>query len=279
MGERARPRDLYDIVNLFRRREFRQHAPLIRDILEQKFAAKGVPVPSVDGIRASPMFGELQTEWANMLAHQLQALPDFGQFWDEMERLFAWLNGAAVDDEAELAQLGAEDEIWTPPATFWTTGAGNRLEPIRFAAANRLLVQLGYDGRTRMIEPYSLRRTREGNIVLHAIRVDSGAHRSYRVDRIQSVAATTHPFTPRYIVEFANAGPISIAPAAPSAPRAPRMSSRRKTGRSGPTYVVVCPACGKRFRRVRRSSRLRPHKDPSGSWNCSGRSGYIDRIE
>lgn len=279
MGERARPRDLYDIVNLFRRPDFRQHADLIRDILGQKCAAKGIPVPSVEAISASPMFGELQTEWGNMLAHQLQALPEFDQFWNEMPRLFAWLNGAAAEDEPELAPLGADDEIWTPPATFWTTGAGNRLEPIRFAAANHLLVQLGYDGQTRLIEPYALRRTRDGNIVLHAIRADSGEHRSYRVDRIQSVTATTHPFTPRYVIEFASVGPIAVSPATVPTPRPQRTSARRTTRRPGPTYVVVCSVCGKRFRRVRRSTRLRPHKDPSGSWNCSGTTGYIDRIE
>lgn len=279
MGERARPRDLYDIVNLFRRREFREHAALVRDILAQKCAAKGIDVPSVAAISASPMFGELQTEWANMLAHQLQVLPDFDQFWAEMPRLFAWLDGAEFDEGAELAPLGGEDEAWTPPPTFWTTGSGNRLEPIRFAAANHLLVELGYDGRTRLIEPYSLRRTQDGNIVLHAIRADSGEHRSYRVDRIQSVVATTRPFTPRYVVEFASAGPIAVAPAPTPAPRAARTSPPRGTRRAGPTYIVLCSTCRKRFRRVRRNTRLRPHKDPSGSWNCSGRTGYIDRIE
>lgn len=278
MGERARPRDLYDIVNLFRRPDFRQHATLIRNILEQKCAAKGIPLPSVDAIAASPMFTELQAEWANMLAHQLQALPDFDQFWEEMPDLFAWLDGAVLEEPA-LAPLGADDEIWTPPATFWATGAGNRLEPIRFAAANHLLVELGYDGRTRLIEPYSLRRTRDGNIVLHAIRAEDGQPRSYRVDRIQSVTATRNPFTPRYAVEFASIGPIAVAPAPPPAPRAVTRNPRRTTRRTGPTYIVVCPTCTKRFRRIRRNTRLRPHKDPSGSWNCSGRNGYIDRIE
>lgn len=273
MGERARPRDLYDVVNLFRRREFRQHAALVSEVLAQKCAAKGVPIPSEQGIRDSPMFGELQTEWANMLAHQLQALPGFDQFWGEMPRLFAWLSGIPVDDETELAPLGVEDEIWTPPATFWTTGTGSRLEPIRFAAANHLLVQLGYGGQNRLIEPYSLRRTRDGNVVLHAIRADSGEHRSYRIDRIQSVTATTHPFRPRFVVEFASTGPVPIAP--PTS-RAPRALSRGRSTLSNQTYIVVCPLCGKRFRRVRRGTRLRAHKDPSGSWNCSGRSGYVE---
>ena len=101
MGERSRPRDLYDIVNLFRRPDFRQNAGIVLDVLKQKCEAKGVPVPSAEGIRASPMFedwrlGErtrrepdfarcrtcyhplfVNFNQESMLAHQLRALPDF----------------------------------------------------------------------------------------------------------------------------------------------------------------------------------------------------------
>lgn len=44
MGERSRPRDLYDIVNLFRRRDFLPHAELIRSVYADKCASKGVAV-------------------------------------------------------------------------------------------------------------------------------------------------------------------------------------------------------------------------------------------
>ena len=76
MGERSRPRDLYDIVNLFRRPDFRRHPDLVLDVLRQKSQAKAIPVPSAESIQASPMFEELKSEWENMLAHQLRALPE-----------------------------------------------------------------------------------------------------------------------------------------------------------------------------------------------------------
>ena len=95
------------------------------------------------------------------------------------------------------------------------SGLGSRLEPVRYAAVNRLLVNLGYAGRHRLIEPYSLRRSKVGNILLYGIRAKSGENRSYRTDRIQSVAVTTHPFTPRFVVEFPAAGSLP-APPSPS---------------------------------------------------------------
>jgi predicted DNA-binding transcriptional regulator YafY len=60
---------------------------------------------------------------------------------------------------------------------------------IRFAAANRLCVNLDYIDQhgsrsTPLIEPYSLRRTRAGDVLLYAVRVDDGQDRSYRLDRI-----------------------------------------------------------------------------------------------
>jgi predicted DNA-binding transcriptional regulator YafY len=80
------------------------------------------------------------------------------------------------------------------------------LETIRYAGANRLKVELDYraaEGRRgpRVVEPYSLRRTQDGNLVLFVVN-DRGELRSYRVDRIAGVRPTTTPFTPRYVVEF-----------------------------------------------------------------------------
>lgn len=72
----------------------------------------------------------------------------------------------------------------------------------RFAGVNRLCIDLGYQGSVRRIEPYSLRRTRDGHIVLHAVRRDTGEPRSYRIDRIQSARVTKQPFVPAFPVEF-----------------------------------------------------------------------------
>ena len=275
MGERSRPRDLYDIVNLFRRPDFRPHAALVREILALKCSSKGIPVPSFESIRTSPMFDELEAEWANMLDHQLRALPDFEHFFAELPRVFEWLSGKESPEPMPLAE---DDELWTPPLTFWTSGLGNRLEPVRFAAVNRLLVDLGYQGRNRLIEPYSLRRSSEGHLLLHALRAESGAHRSYRLDRIESARVTTQPFTPSYAIEFPESGAI---PALPSARRSTggRRSARRRSRSSEARYIVECPLCEKRFRRKRPGTRLRRHKDPTGTWDCSARSGTLDYID
>ncbi len=211
-----------------------------------------------------------------MLAHQLPALPPFAQFWDELANLFAWLGGAEVAPALPPLAADPDDDLrWTPPATVGVWGTRVPLEEIRFAAVNHLCVELGYQGSARVIEPYSLRRTREGNLVLHALRHESGAHRSYRVDRIQSANATTIPFSPTYAIEFSSAGPLAAPPQArrASISRAPR--PRRTTG-TGPTHVIECPVCGKRFDRTTRNRTLNAHKDPYGM-RCTGqgRTGYL----
>ncbi|KRT62681.1 MAG: hypothetical protein XU10_C0022G0001, partial [Chloroflexi bacterium CSP1-4] len=86
------------------------------------------------------------------------------------------------------------------------------LETVRFAAANRLCIELGYQRRIRVIEPYSLRRGRDGYLLLHALKADTREHRSYRVDRMESVRVTTRPFRPVYAVELASLSPLSAPP-------------------------------------------------------------------
>ena len=271
MAERSRPRDLYDIVNLFRRPDFRQHGAIVREVLEVKCEAKNIPFPSADSIQASPMFSELESEWGNMLTHQLRALPDFAQFWNEVPNIFAWLDGAEFPEDSELLPLGEGNELWTPQQTFWTRGIGSRLEPVRYAAVNHLLANLGYRGSRRLIEPYSLRQARTGNILLHAIRADGAGHRSYNIDQIQSVEVRNRPFRPRFAIEFPTAGEIP----APLSPQRRRTVRSRRSVTSPRRYRVRCPICRRLFYRHNRTTRLRPHKDARG-WNCPARNGYID---
>jgi predicted DNA-binding transcriptional regulator YafY len=82
------------------------------------------------------------------------------------------------------------------------------LEPIRFAGANHLLVALGYQGSTRLVEPYALRRSKAGKLLVYAIKVETGEIRAYRVDRIESVRVTDTAFDPRYTIELAAALPV-----------------------------------------------------------------------
>lgn len=275
MGERSRPRDLYDIVNLFRREDLRLEQGLIRSTLDAKCATKGIDLPTHEGIIASPRRGELESEWANMLGHQLPALPPFEDFWEELEVLFQWLDGEAVEESVEtIPGVAGEDSGWSPPPTLATWG-GASLEVVRFAAVNHLLVKLEYGGSSRLIEPYSLRRSRAGALLLYAVRAESREIRCYRVDRIQSVRATTEPFRPVYAIEFGSSGSLS-APLVRRRQGAARLGPRRSSrpSHAGPRYVVRCNTCGKDFRRQTRYTTIRPHKSPDG-WPCPGRTGHF----
>jgi hypothetical protein len=277
MGERSRPRDLYDIVNLYRRDDLRVRRDEIHAILAEKCAFKGIAVPSLAGIEQSGLVPELESEWANMLAHQLPILPPFGQFWEALAELFEWLAGIHVAPVLQpMAVAADEDPLWTPPPTVGIWGGAVPLEAVRFAAVNHLCVELDYGSGTRLIEPYSLRRTRDGNLVLHALRYDGGGHRSYRVDRIRGARATDVPFTPKYAVEFSSAVPLAapLQTRRASVGYAPR--SRPAVRRTGPSFVIECPVCGKRFERKTRKRALNAHKDPHG-YPCRGRgrTGFL----
>ncbi len=282
LGERTRPRDLYDVINLFRHDEFHAPAQVIHDVLTKKCAFKGVPVPTVAALAL--LREGLEGDWPAMLSHQLPSLPPVEAFWRELPALFAWIGEGIPRAIPAAFPLTAGDTVIRPPAgRLSIPGMANSapLEVIRFAASNRLCVELDYmdeQGRrgVRVIEPYSLRRTQAGDTVLHAVRVDNQLHRSYRVDRIRGARTTQRTFTPRYAVELTPTGPIS-APPSTHAPRltAPRASTRsRISSYSGLTYVYECGYCSKRFEHSKRDPSLRPHKDKNGQ-PCSGRHGTL----
>jgi len=93
MGERGRPRDLYDIILLFRHRDFQDKPKLIKSLLKKKCEFKGISIPTFELILNAPTKAELISEWENMLGHQLQTLQPFEQFWDELPNIFNWLEG------------------------------------------------------------------------------------------------------------------------------------------------------------------------------------------
>ena len=225
-----------------------------------------------------------------MLAHQLPALPPIGSFWSALGEFFAWLT-----QERPIQSI--RPQVPAPPDTYPVVGDLRRqgfdsfeigiLETIRFAATNRLCIDLDYltlggVRSSRRIEPYSLRRTSEGNVILHAIRAEIGGSRSYRVDQIQGAAVSEKAFTPRYTVEFTTFGPLGIPESSPrqSIKQYSEPSFKSALPRSGQassqpaTYIYECTWCGKRFRRKTQNPESKPHKGPDG-WSCPGRYSYL----
>lgn len=218
MGERSRPRDLYDIINLFRRGDLQSYPKLIQSVLIDKCKTKGVPVPTFGSIENSPYREELKGEWENMLGHQLQTLPPFEQFWEDLPRLFDWLEGRYVPERlSSLPFQETEDVHWSPPPTIWRWGIGIPLESIRFAGANQLCIEVDYRKQGSylnhyILEPYSLRRTMEDDLIMHAIKTETQEHRVFRIDWMQGIKVSIKPFRPKYRIEFSSSEPIDALP-------------------------------------------------------------------
>jgi len=205
LAERCRPRDLYDVISIHRHSELIGDPALVHDALTRKCEYVGIDLPTTESVLQSPYRQELDQEWANMLAHQLPHLPDPGEYWAAIEAVFDWLAGtpAVVLPRAEGRQR--LDQLWSPPRSMASWG-GRPLDLIRYAGANRLKVELDYRAEMgrwgwRRVEPYALRQTLEGNVVLFVVN-DRGELRSYRTDRIGGARVTDEAFVPRYVVEF-----------------------------------------------------------------------------
>jgi len=210
MAERGRPRDLYDITLLYRRRDLKSQPNIIKSVLDQKCQAKGIATPTIESIYGSSRKEELVSDWENMLGHQLNTLPSFEEFWEGLPNIFNWLNGKEGVFQ-ELPSVGfskTDDQAWTPPPTVWRWGLGVPLESVRFAAVNHLCIELGYNRSVRLIEPYSLRRTKDGNLLLYAWKIEDREIHAYRVDRMESIKVSTKTFKPRYRIEFFQSGMI-----------------------------------------------------------------------
>jgi hypothetical protein len=253
------------------------------DTLRAKCRFKGISVPTIEILEGMPERAELVTEWKNMLGHQVPVLPPLEQFWKELPEVFNWLYRSVEKAAAPVIPMMGQaiDTSWQPPSATRSWGLTQPLDTIRYAASNRLCIDLFYQGEKRLIEPYSLRRTKEGNLLLYAVKHDTGENRSYGVDRIEGVKATQIPFIPRYAIELTITGPISAPQKSqgrrttPISPRrtSPKYSWRGAQARtSGPSYIFRCSSCGKQFTHKSQNPVLGAHKDMRG-YPCPGRIG------
>jgi predicted nucleotidyltransferase component of viral defense system len=207
LAERCRPRDLYDVVHMHRHPDLIGFSGAVRRVLELKCAHAGISTPTVEVIQSSPFRQEIENEWENMLGHQLpRPLPPFDGFWSTLDGVFSWLEGRGAIRQLPRAEMGQLDPGWEAPRAITSWRRRVPVELLRYAGVNRLKVEIDYraeEGRQgiRQVEPYSLRRTKEGNLVLFVVN-DQGRLRSYRVDRIARIRPTAISFTPKFRVEF-----------------------------------------------------------------------------
>jgi predicted nucleotidyltransferase component of viral defense system len=284
LSQRLRPRDLYDVVHLHRRLDLNPDREKVYKTLVSKCRLRGINVPTMESLETHDNRSFLESEWENQLSHQIPVLPNFQSFLSELPGVLSWLLGEQSDelqtvsipmegDEIEVQVLEVETLVHSRPANVF-------MDRIRFAAANRLLVRLGYNGSQRDIEPYALARSSEGALLIQAIRHQDGQSRSYRFDRIETVQVLEQSFTPRYAIEITSAGILPVhqlkfdgfGEDRDHTSRRRVSSKKDLTKRSGPIYLYRCLVCRKEFRKKTNESHLNAHKNNSG-YECHGRTG------
>ena len=202
LGQRARPRDLYDVINLLRNDEKQPNLSVLNDLLQKKCAHHGSPVPTLVDVQIKRK--SLEDPWGSMLSHQLQKLPPFESYFNALPEFFDWLEIGTLPSLSPIDQMAAGEVVVREPTMNLPVKLNTQiyLETIRFAAVNYLYVDLQYKQSTHRIEPYSLCRTKDGDLVLHAIRVTDGEHCRYQIDQIHGATAAQQNFVPRYLVEL-----------------------------------------------------------------------------
>ena len=84
---------------------------------------------------------------------------------------------------------------------YYSTSHPN-LGVIKFAGASRFLLSYVYNGKQRLVEPYSIRQRSTGNILFYGWELSSGQIKAFIVDQMQSVESTNQTFRPRFQGEF-----------------------------------------------------------------------------
>ena len=212
LAQRARPRDLYDVVHFYRHRDMIGDPRPVYSVLQKKCAYKEIPVPTYESFQQHEKLDELAPQWEHMLAHQLPVLPPMESFWAELPAFFEWLVSGVVRAIPNKLPGGPDEVVFRPDRMHSAFSLDSPLETIQFAAANRLCVALGYHNKIRTVEPLSFRQSKAGNRLFYGFERDSNQVKAYSLSKIQSVSTTNIPYTERYPVEISHSGPIRMLP-------------------------------------------------------------------
>lgn len=88
--ERARPRDLYDVINFYRNADSQSLAKEVYKVLEKKCVFKNIKIPEYTDLLIYESV--CRAGWDIQLAHQLQSLPVFESYWNDLPIFFHWLH-------------------------------------------------------------------------------------------------------------------------------------------------------------------------------------------
>ncbi len=223
----GRARDVYDVVNVGRNLRSDLSPPEIVGIATEKFRFKDLDEPTPERIIQAIDPGVLEVDWGHALRHQLPVLPPVDEFLAALSEVLDWLFTVEAAPLPLPAVPGRSGEVEVPPIRFarpapaaalgggtpapsgpWPAQTfGSQMDRVRYGARNRLLVRIDYHGVPRLVEPYSLRLPRTGNLLLYVHEVQRGGGpgggiKAFKVAEIGRVEVTDQPFQPQYLIEL-----------------------------------------------------------------------------
>jgi predicted nucleotidyltransferase component of viral defense system len=224
----GRSRDVYDVVNIDRNFRSEVSETKVRELVRRKFEFKGIALPGLEALMARIDAAVLEVDWKNALGHQLPMLPPAADFLVALREAASWLVTTIVPPAPPPPVPGPAAEHVLPVLRFprsptlgavglgRTVPAGaagappvysSRMDRIRYAARNRLLARVRYHGVARLVEPYSLRMPKTGNLLLYVFETQRGTGagggiKAFKVAEIGDVEVTSQAFNPRFLVEL-----------------------------------------------------------------------------
>lgn len=223
----GRARDVYDVVNVGRNLRTDLAPEDIVGIATEKFRFKDLEDPTPELIIEAIDPGVLEVDWGQALRHQLPVLPPVDEFLAALSEVLDWLFAVEGAPLPLPAVSGGAGEADVPPIRFarpaptaglgrgapapsgaWPAQTfGSGMDRVRYGARNRLLVRIDYHGVPRLVEPYSLRMPRTGNLLLYVYEVQRGGGpgggiKAFKVGEIGGVEVTNLPFQPKYLIEL-----------------------------------------------------------------------------
>lgn len=205
LAERSNPRDLYDVVNLYRHAK-KPDVNLLNKLLKYKCEFKNIPIPTLQTIEKNKK--EISSHWHDMLGNQLLFLPSLENYWKDLSRFFKWLNNPDLEFEKIHIKLPNDQKIMKDQALSLNlpTKTKKNIVKIRFASANQLHIKIAYSENQQDIpetlEAYTLTQKEDGHIILHAWSITESKLKTYLVNRIKQVDIKDQYFEPRYKINI-----------------------------------------------------------------------------
>lgn len=271
--QRRHTHDLYDFVYAT---FVEPPQELRRDLVASTFLRKTIFEPSPGAAKEILLgipFAYFKGIWTKYIACPVQSRLDF----ETVERGFI----EVIESIFAPFGLGRGTDAFVPV---------QYRNPIMEAGIERKLLRLIYDGKEKIVEPYSLafKRRQDGRAYEYFYVHDrTGGHsgpgtKSFLPYKIQGVEKMDESFEPRFEIELSKAGEAGTKGYFGGSTRfSGRRKSRGRQRRSASLgygwdekqHKVQCSYCGKIFKRKSPSTVIRPHKTKDG-WPCQGRKGY-----